>query len=312
MAQQPQEPAPDLEVSAVEAQPPQEPNVHFPRRRRLALILSALAIVLVVGVSLGSYLVITRAQHSHAPTIGARLTPTPTIPLAQRWRLVDSPTIGKDSTLLSGVAASSPTAAWAWGADTITSTSNGGPGYVSEAPLLLHWDGQGWKTMTIPPDPHLVNIIIGGIAALSPDNAWLVGSAETVEGGFGDVFPSCVLMHWDGHQWSQTSPPASLLQHSSCELEGITALSATDIWAVGYTGDLAPAGSTFLINVRQTLIVHWDGQQWSVVAVQAPGLGSILSGLAQVPNTGQMWAVGGWGQSTDPTTPTTTLTLLMH
>ena len=59
------------------------------------------------------------------------------------------------------------------------------------------------------------------------------------------------------------------------------------------------------------LLEHWDGQQWSSVAVQEPGQGSALYGLARVPTTNQMWAVGGWSQSKDPTTPTVSLTLLM-
>lgn len=78
-----------------------------PRRKRLVLVWSALAIVLLVGVSQGLYLVIAHAQRPHAPTTGVRLTPTAIKTLAQRWRVVSSPTVGKDTTLLSHVTASS-------------------------------------------------------------------------------------------------------------------------------------------------------------------------------------------------------------
>lgn len=45
--------------------------------------------------------------------------------------------------------------------------------------------------------------------------------------------------------------------------------------------------------------------------MQAPGQGSALYGLARVPITSQLWAVGGWSQLSDLTTPTAMLTLHM-
>jgi hypothetical protein len=42
-------------------------------------------------------------------------------------------------------------------------------------------------------------------------------------------------------------------------LSGIAAVSATDIWAVGYTTDPTT-------GLQRTLTEHWDGTKWSVIA----------------------------------------------
>lgn len=217
----------DPEPSVVAVQPPQEPNVRSPRRRRLFLILSAQAILLLV-VSLGSYWGITHAQRPPAPTA--------TKTLVQRWHVVDSPTIGKDSTWLSQVAASSPDDAWAIGTDVLLGQSPD-----TGTSLLLHWDGQSWETRAVPHDQH-TSLDLYGITALTRDNAWLVGGTSVETGPESLPESPCLIMHWDGHQWRQT--PAPPVQHRFCDLVSITALSATDIWAAGTTTDFVPVSPT--------------------------------------------------------------------
>jgi hypothetical protein len=68
-------------------------------------------------------------------------------------------------------------------------------------------------------------------------------------------------------------------------LTGVTALSRTDAWAVGYHlfGPGAPI---------QTLTEHWDGLSWSVVASPSPASElNVLSGVAAVASD-DVWAVG--------------------
>lgn len=293
--QEPPESTPDPETSAVAVQLPQEPQAHPPRRRRLALILSALAILLVVGASLGSYLVSMRGHQSHSPTTTRVLpTPTATKTLAERWRLVDSPTAGKDSTRLDGVAASSPTDAWAWGA---TETDPSDPLSISTTPLLLHWDGQGWQTVAIHLEQDIHPLEITRITALSPDNAWLVDNA-------------CEILHWDGHQWGQTPTPLSFPQCT--DLDDITALSPTDIWAVGAQ---SPPGQPYLLaGPSQPLVLHWNGQQWNVVSAPGSGATSWFTQITALSAT-DIWAIGSFQQTVpaiSPTreTPTPTYTLI--
>src|SRR5260370_1080153 len=58
-------------------------------------------------------------------------------------------------------------------------------------------------------------------------------------------------------------------------LAAVTALSPTDVWAVGF-------------DDRGTLTEHWNGSAWTVVA--SPGANN-LNGVAAV-STNDVWAVG--------------------
>ena len=66
------------------------------------------------------------------------------------------------------------------------------------------------------------------------------------------------------------------------ELFGIAVVADDDIWAVGQTYDFTDGDS---------LILHWDGEEWSVVDNPHPGLGGVLYGVTAVA-TDDVWAVG--------------------
>jgi len=84
--------------------------------------------------------------------------------------------------------------------------------------------------------------------------------------------------------WSVVDSPN--VGSSSNELSGVAAVSASNSWAVG---DYLPSGSTSL-----TLIEHWNGTSWSVVASpnHVGSIGNVLSGVARVPGSSNIWAVG--------------------
>jgi hypothetical protein len=64
-------------------------------------------------------------------------------------------------------------------------------------------------------------------------------------------------------------------------LDGVAALSADDVWAVGYYGG-------------QTLVEHWDGSSWSIVPSPNPGTtDSWVQGVAAI-NPNNVWAVGAY------------------
>lgn len=65
-------------------------------------------------------------------------------------------------------------------------------------------------------------------------------------------------------------------------LSDVSALSATDAWAVGY---YAPG------SITKPLIEHWDGESFKVVASAAISGRSMLNGVAAV-STSDAWAVG--------------------
>lgn len=79
----------------------------------------------------------------------------------------------------------------------------------------------------------------------------------------------------------QTVPGPHLPSREN-HLFGVSATAANDVWAVGESFD----GSRI-----KTLIEHWNGQQWNVVANPNPGANTILLGVAAIAPD-DVWAVG--------------------
>jgi hypothetical protein len=63
-------------------------------------------------------------------------------------------------------------------------------------------------------------------------------------------------------------------------LQAVSVVSASDIWAVGYSTD-----ANF---VRHLLTLHWDGISWGIVA--SPGLGILFA--VDVVGSNDVWATG--------------------
>jgi hypothetical protein len=87
-----------------------------------------------------------------------------------------------------------------------------------------------------------------------------------------------LVEHWNGLTWSIVATPTLA---GSGELNAVTVISSTNVWAVGGLGS---GGSGNLIE-------HWDGTRWSVVA--APNI-STTAGLLGISGTSanDIWAVG--------------------
>jgi hypothetical protein len=87
------------------------------------------------------------------------------------------------------------------------------------------------------------------------------------------------------------------------QLNAVAVVSANDVWAVGFSPH--PSGTPQYI--RQTLIEHWNGSNWSVVPSPNPAGKTyvVLNGVAAI-STNDIWAVGHSG---DPSSiPLQTLT----
>ena len=67
------------------------------------------------------------------------------------------------------------------------------------------------------------------------------------------------------------------------QLNGVAALSASNLWTVGFSIN---SGGT-----AQTLIEHWNGANWQVVSSPNVGTYNYLYGVAAVSST-NIWAVG--------------------
>ena len=84
--------------------------------------------------------------------------------------------------------------------------------------------------------------------------------------------------------WTIVASPNAKAAFPRSVLQGVTCVSASDCWAVGYTF----TGSTFA-----TLIEHWDGSDWTVTASPNPGEleASVLYDV-ECSSTSDCWAVG--------------------
>lgn len=186
-----------------------------------------------------------------------------------RWTRVPSPDAGP----LTDVAAVSEEEAWAIG---------GGK--------ILHWDGEAWEVVSYrrPPGAHFAAIDAFGL-----DDAWAVGvqyGAEWVDKyGEPNVGFDTLTMHWDGSTWSVVGSPNGAPRHNF--LEGVLALSPTDVWAAGYAERR---------NHPRTLTLHWDGDAWKVVPSPDPGDDFNVLWATGTDRVGRVWAIGHYGDRRSP------------
>ncbi len=105
--------------------------------------------------------------------------------------------------------------------------------------LIEHWNGREWSIVPSPNVPNQHNSLTAVTAVPGSRNElWAVGRAD----------PSTpFIMRWNGTQWSIVPGPSA---GTVPLLYGVVALSANNVWAVGWTG-----GSTGPV----TLTLHWNG-----------------------------------------------------
>src|SRR5438034_1962059 len=109
-----------------------------------------------------------------------------------------------------------------------------------------------------------------GIAVVSASDVWIVGSQLT--GTASKVHTAAE--HWNGTAWTLVATPNSGLGENN--LNGVSAVSAGDVWAVGYWQPQKKTDAAF-----HTLTEHWDGTAWSIVPSPTVGGNSnTLTGVA--------------------------------
>ena len=157
--------------------------------------------------------------------------------------------------------------------------------------LVLHWDGGSWKRVPSPnPGGHAENDVLFGIAAISSSNAWAVG--YTADG----TLHQTLVLHWDGSAWKRVPSPSPGGPHHHDYLEGVSATSASNAWAVGdFSGAETP---------NQTLVERWNGTAWKIVPSPDPGGSDQLNTLNGVSATSatDVWAAGYYEGSTSDQT----------
>ena len=124
-----------------------------------------------------------------------------------------------------------------------------------------------------------------GVTAVATNNVWASGYENEPSGR---AVP--YVLHWDGTNWSLIKTPNAGASSGGSSLYAITALSASDVWAVGHS---QPGNGTIT-----TLTEQFNGSTWSVVASPNPGLSGsdTLFGVAPAGGT-QLFAIGSDEQS---------------
>src|SRR5205807_1672764 len=118
------------------------------------------------------------------------------------------------------------------------------------------------------------------VAAVSPSDVWAVGYTEGSASGV-DV---PLIEHYDGKSWRiVASPYPGPSQYNA--LYAVTALSSSDVWAVGYANENSRGQN------GTALIEHWNGTQWKLVDNPVAGYATDLYALAPISST-DIWAVG--------------------
>ena len=104
-------------------------------------------------------------------------------------------------------------------------------------------------------------------------------------GGRGNSPSGPLIAHWNGTAWTITPSPAA------GTLTGITARSASDVWAVGYT--TGPADPHPALN----------GTAWTTVSSPNVGSASQLTSVSASPGAAIVWAaISGLSGSFNPLT----------
>ncbi|MBA2677058.1 MAG: hypothetical protein H0U76_01455 [Ktedonobacteraceae bacterium] len=177
-----------------------------------------------------------------------------------QWEVVDAHIPGSDSNITS-LSARSANDIWA-------------VGHYASGALIEHWDGNSWSLA----DKNIShNSDLASVLALSANDVWAVGEKFRVD-ALGSV---TLIKHFDGNRWQEVDSP-SLGAKSS--LTSITAISSTELWAVG--------GSYYNGPITE----HYIDGKWSLVSNpqvssdQGNGAPFLISVAAHSKN--DVWAVG--------------------
>lgn len=130
-----------------------------------------------------------------------------------------------------------------------------------------------------PPGPSGLGNLFTSVTVVSACDVWAVGSQQT-----GSTSQATLIEHWTGGpSWATVASPSP---GGGSVLTSVRAVSATDIWAVGW--------SQTRTGKELTLIVHWDGSAWT--QKESPNPGSDSSELTGVTATSgaSAWAAGSF------------------
>jgi hypothetical protein len=261
-----------------------------------SLLLAATCLVLVAtGITVGA----TAAQpDSRSSSIAAAplLTPTAAPTCAPSWQVVVAKEVqAEQGAQLSSADATSPSNVWAVGTYLAEGTSHRRsapktmPGMPSdkhlpdqgglgiERTLIERWDGTAWSIVPSPNASDDDNELFQ-VSAISASDIWATGYYVSAIG-----VAQTLAEHWNGSAWQIVpTPDTTPLQDN--ELNSVEVVASNDVWAAGYASDDT--------GRQTTLIEHWNGTAWAIVASPNVGLDdNSLVDLSAI-SANDVWAVG--------------------
>lgn len=182
----------------------------------------------------------------------------------------------------SGVASVSPTDAMAVGSHQT--------GTFAFTPEALQWNGTSWTAAPLPPLQGVPASQLAGPYSLSAPSAtdmWAVG------GDFTSTGVKNLVWHWNGARW--TVKDTSLATRDGSGLIGVAAISAANVWAVGFANTPGDYG-----NDQAPVSVHWNGTRWTRLTTPdpiGPNGGSTVLNAVSAAGPGNVWAVGSYARN---------------
>lgn len=164
-----------------------------------------------------------------------------------QWSVVPSPNSNQPNNFVLSMAAIAANDVWAVGKNLSSDIG---------LPLIERWNGVSWQVVTNPALPGVSDSALNAVARI-PGATQLWATGYTLKGPR-PAYNQPLIERWDGGAWQVIATPALPSGAFGGELRGVVALSPTDAWAVG---DYTASNHTI-----RTLIMHWNGAAWQVVA----------------------------------------------
>jgi hypothetical protein len=119
-------------------------------------------------------------------------------------------------------------------------TSGGG---ITPRSLMLRKHDASWSSPTVPQGEAGSQDQLLSVAAVSPSSVWSVGYYSSPSSGLYEP----LLVHWMGNGGFAVSHPSPALTVSALA-SGVSATSAGNLWAVGYTAPPSAGNATLILK----------------------------------------------------------------
>jgi hypothetical protein len=165
-------------------------------------------------------------------------------------------------------------------------TGDVNPGATSPSGgLVEHWDGTRWQIASTPgSSAETLNAVTG----TGPNDVWVAGSMNL--GAPPPAGDNAFFEHFNGTTWQTVPGPTGDFSEDPVEVTAMTALSPTDVWAMGVQNPEL-SGQPGSLNMA----ANWNGTAWTVVPT--PDLGNNMSqtdvptGVSAI-SANDVWASG--------------------